>query len=182
VCAAAALLPDCDVLVTGDPAEAPARLVESAPANVSFVGFLDTAAYRREVERADLVVALTTEPGSVMRAAYEAVYAERPLVVSDWPLLRELFPAAVHARNEAESLAAAVLVARAAHGRLVALAGLARATQVERFEAQRLELAVRLGLAGRLAPGPGPSGRSGSPGRAERARESRQRLGLVVDS
>ena len=82
-----------------------------------------------------------------MRAAYEAVYAERPLVVSDWPLLRELFPEAIHARNDAESLAAAVVIAQAAHGRLVARAGSARARQVERFEAQRTELAQRLGLA-----------------------------------
>ena len=51
VCAAAALLQGCDVLITGDPAEAPTGLVESAPGNVRFVGFLDTADYRREIER-----------------------------------------------------------------------------------------------------------------------------------
>ncbi len=43
-----------------------------------------------------------------MRAAYEAVYANRPLLVTDWPALRETFPLAVPVRNTADSIAEAV--------------------------------------------------------------------------
>jgi len=146
VCDAARLLPDCRLLVTGDPAEAPDGLIGSAPENVRFVGFLDTPAYREEIARADLVVTLTTEPGSVMRAAYEAVYAGRPLVISDWPILRELFPTAIHVRNDAEGLAHGIRQARARHPELVARTGVARDLQLARFQAQRDELARFLDL------------------------------------
>lgn len=81
-----------------------------------------------------------------MRAAYEAVYAERPLVVSDWPILRELFPMAVHAAHTVEGLAEAILTARASHHRLVQQAGEARAIQLARFQGQLEELTRLLGL------------------------------------
>ena len=91
------------------------------------------------------MVALTTEPTSVMRAAYEAVYARRGLVVSDWPTLREVFPLAQHRSNDAEALADGVRAAlaedpAAADDR----AGRARALQHERW-AQQLD-AMRTAL------------------------------------
>ena len=105
---AARLLPDVDVAVTGDPARCPAELRDALPPNVELTGFLDLDAYAAELHRADVVLALTTEPTSIMRAAYEAVYARRPLVVSDWPALREVFPYAEPAHNDPQALAAAV--------------------------------------------------------------------------
>lgn len=135
--AAAAELPDVDLLVTGDVARAPQELVDSAPGNVHLVGFLDRRAYRQALEQADVVIALTTEPTSVMRAAYEAVYARRALVVSDWPTLREVFPLARHSANEPGPLAEAVRAALAddepAAG---ARAEEARTLQLERWEQQ----------------------------------------------
>lgn len=105
VVAAAGLVPQVDVLITGDVHRAPAGMVDAAPANVVFTGFLDQQAYRDRLQAADVVLALTTEPTSVMRAAYEAVYARRALVVSDWPTLREVFPDARHRGNEPAALA-----------------------------------------------------------------------------
>jgi len=105
VVAAAALLPEVDVLVTGDVDRAPTGLVAGAGANVVFTGFLDQDAYGARLEAADVVIALTTESTSVMRAAYEAVYARRGLVVSDWPALREVFPSARHRSNDAAAIA-----------------------------------------------------------------------------
>ena len=74
VAAAAALVPDCRFLVTGDPKRAP-TLIERAPPNVTFTGYLAHDDYLRALQEADVVMTLTTEPSSVMRAAYEAVYA-----------------------------------------------------------------------------------------------------------
>lgn len=108
VVAAAALLPGVQVAVTGDLAKCPAGLVAAAPPNVEFVGFLDQSGYRAEVERADVLLALTTEPTSIMRAGYEAVYARRRLVVSDWPALREVFPHAWFTSHDPQALAAAL--------------------------------------------------------------------------
>ena len=105
---AAALLPDVEVAITGDLARCPAGLRERATPNVDFVGYLGPEAYAAEFARASAVVTLTTEPTSIMRSAYEAVYARRPLVTSDWPALRAVFPFAHLAANEPEALAAAI--------------------------------------------------------------------------
>ncbi len=142
---AAALLPEADVLVTGDVQRAPAGLVDRAPVNVTFTGFLDQQAYRARLEAADVVVALTTEPTSVMRAAYEAVYARRALVVSDWPTLREVFPLAQHRPDDAEALADGVRAALAEDPAAAAdRAGRAHAVQHGRW-AQQLD-AMRTAL------------------------------------
>lgn len=105
---AARRVPDVDVLVTGDPRRAPAGLIDGAPDNVKFVGFLQRDAYRRGLADAHAVMALTTDPTSVVRSGYEAVYAGRPLLTSDWPVLRETFPYAVHVAGRPAELAAAL--------------------------------------------------------------------------
>ena len=105
---AGALVPEADLLITGR-LMSPPELKAIAAQNVSFVGFLPAAEYQGLVRLADLVMGLTTEPTSVMRCAYEAVYAEKPLVVSDWPLCRgKLFPFAVAVANDAASIAQGV--------------------------------------------------------------------------
>lgn len=141
---AAALVPEVDVAVTGDVARCPERLRASAPANVDFVGFLGPRAYAEELASADVVLALTTEPTSVMRAAYEAVYARRPLVVSDWPILGQVFPYAHRARNEPEALARAVRAALA-DADPDAL-GAASALQRDRWAGQLAAMRHALGL------------------------------------
>ncbi|KGM12174.1 glycosyltransferase [Cellulomonas bogoriensis] len=140
---AARLLPDVDVAITGDLRRRPAGLGERAPANVDFVGFLGQKDYLAEIARADVVVSLTTEPTSIMRSAYEAVYALRPLVVSDWPALNEVFPYGHATANEASALAAAISAALedAPHVQESALVA-----QRERWEAQLAALREALGL------------------------------------
>ena len=113
--AAGALVPEVDLLVTGRLEDMPEGLARSASGNVSFVGFLPPEQYRDLVASADVVIGLTTEPTSVMRCAYEAVYARKPLLVSDWALCRELFPFAVPVSNDAQSIATGLKRARRAH-------------------------------------------------------------------
>jgi len=137
VLAAARSVPECDFAVTGDPANCPDGLVASAPGNVSFVGFLGPEDYRAAVEGADAVLTLTTEPTSVMRGAYEAVYARRPLVISDWPLGRELFPYAFHAANNGAAIAHALASLEADYERVLGSLDGARGRQLERWAAQR---------------------------------------------
>ena len=141
---AAALVPEIDVALTGDPSLCPPELRDHAPAHVRFLGFLDAAHYRQAVIDADAVLTLTTEPGSVMRAAYEAVYARRPLVVSDWPVGRALFPAAVHVVHTPDALAEGLRRLVAEYPSLRASAESARRAQLERWNAQLAELTARL--------------------------------------
>ncbi|MHB1889362.1 MAG: glycosyltransferase [Acidimicrobiales bacterium] len=143
---AARCVPDCDVLVTGERSACPDSLRDALPPNVRFVGFLEAGAYRRAVLESDGVLALTTEESSVMRAACEAIFACRPLVCSDWPIARELFPYALHVRNDAEAIAAGLgrLARRydeAAHSTIVA-----RELQVRRFEGQAAALRAWLDM------------------------------------
>jgi glycosyltransferase involved in cell wall biosynthesis len=137
VVGAARQLPECDFILTGDVERCPAALRASAPDNVTFVGFLDSARYRAALANTDAVVCLTTEPTSVMRAAYEAVYALRPLIVSDWPVNRALFPFAHHTPNDADGLAGAIGSLADHYERTAATVETARQLQMKRWGAQQ---------------------------------------------
>lgn len=139
---AAALLPDVEFVVTGDLARKPE--VEPPP-NADLVGFLDRSSYRKAVEEADVVLTLTTEPTSAMRAAFEAVWAEKVLVVNDWPLLRDLFPNAVHVENTAASISAGIRRALDDRDLLMDKTEASRRTQLLRWDTQIAALREALG-------------------------------------
>jgi glycosyltransferase involved in cell wall biosynthesis len=145
VLAAAAACPEIDVLVTGDPRGAGVAAA-TLPPNVRLVGFLDAPAYREAVLGADVVMSLTTEPGSIMRAACEAVWAGRPLVVSDWPAGREVFPYAVRTANDDQAIARALRQVDHRYDSLAAAAPDALRLQLARWEDQRRVLAEALNL------------------------------------
>jgi len=105
---AAGALPTVDFLVTGDTRRADNALLNSAPPNVTWVGYLQQEDYQRQVRECDVVMALTTEDSSVVRAGYEAVYAGRPLITSRTPTLTATFPYAIHVANRAGDIAEGV--------------------------------------------------------------------------
>jgi hypothetical protein len=126
-----------ELVLTGDPERCPPAVrVAAERAGARFAGYLRGDAYRRAIEAADVVATLTTEPSSVMRAACEAVYAGRPLVVSDWPALRSAFPYAIHVANDGSAIAHGIERARSEHARLRQLVGAARDVQVRRWQEQ----------------------------------------------
>jgi glycosyltransferase involved in cell wall biosynthesis len=108
VVAAARLLPDVAFRITGDVGRAPAGFAADLPDNVSLVGYLRAEDYQRAVVTSSLVLTLTTEPSSIMRSGYEAVYAGVPLVLTDTPALRETFPFGFFCANTGPAVAAAV--------------------------------------------------------------------------
>jgi UDP-N-acetylglucosamine--N-acetylmuramyl-(pentapeptide) pyrophosphoryl-undecaprenol N-acetylglucosamine transferase len=130
---AASLTPEVEYHITGDLDRAPTA---TPPANVRLTGFLDRDSYRQAVEDADVLLALTTEPTSAMRAAFEAVWAEKVLILNDWPLLRELFPNAVHVDNSGSSIAAGVRESLDQHARLRKGSAEARQVQLDRWDDQ----------------------------------------------
>ena len=140
VVAAAAEVPEIDFLVTGDPARCPLEIIAAAPENCHFVGFLAPEEYGQAVVDSGVILSLTTDAGSVMRSAYEAVYAERPLIVSAGPLAEDLFPYAIATQNDAASIAASVRAAADRRAELLELAPAARALQLERWERQLKEI------------------------------------------
>lgn len=142
---AARRVPGVDVAVTGAPDRAPAGLVDGAPANVRFTGWLDPADYRELLRQATAAIVLTTRPTSVMRAAYETVYAGRPLITSDTPTLRALFPDAVHVAGSAGAIARAVTDVAARLECFDARTETARSRQLRRWQAQLTALQHALG-------------------------------------
>jgi glycosyltransferase involved in cell wall biosynthesis len=141
---AAAMLPDCDFSVTGDTANFPAEARQHAPGNVQFVGYLGPETYEELIRAADVVVTLTTEPGSVMRAGYEAVYAGRPLIVSDWEVGRDTFPYAAHVTNDADDLARGIRLVRDEFERFARAVQPARELQHARWASQLAALRLVL--------------------------------------
>lgn len=129
-----------EMTITGDQRRARQGLVDSAPANVRFCGFLNQADYRRTLQETDAVLALTTEPTSVMRAAYEATYAERPLIASDNPAMRELFDDAILVQNDAQAIRQGLHEMIVSYDDLLSTAPRARARQLDRWERQLTEL------------------------------------------
>ena len=117
--AAAALLPEVAIRITGDPGRVPRALRMSAPPNVTFTGFLPLRKFLGEMLAADAVAVFSTDPHIMNRAAFEAVGLGRPLVLSDLAGLRERFgAAALFARNEPPAMAAALRQALAARPEL----------------------------------------------------------------
>jgi glycosyltransferase involved in cell wall biosynthesis len=133
---AARLVPEADVLVTGDVRKCPAPLLRSAPKNVIFTGFLEGREYDRALEQADVILVLTRHPLAVNRGACEAVYFERPLIISDLPAMTPLFPYAVPVTNNAAGIARGIRSAIERHPELVLACPDARALQEQRWEQQ----------------------------------------------
>ncbi|MGE5227565.1 MAG: glycosyltransferase [Planctomycetaceae bacterium] len=89
-----------------------------APANVRFTGFLPDEDYRALMASAGAVLCLTTHDDTMQRGACEALWAGRPIVTSDWALLRDYFDAGTeHVDNSAAAIATAVRAIAADPGR-----------------------------------------------------------------
>lgn len=135
--AAARELPEVDFAFTGDTRRCPPGVVDSAPDNVRFLGFLASEEYAAALERASVAVVLTTWLRyAVPRSAYDAVYARRPLVLTDSPILGMLFPFAVKVRNNRASIAEGIREALSRHDDLVQAAPDALALQSQRWSDQ----------------------------------------------
>ena len=101
ITAAACDLAECDIIITGDDS----RLAEKsrqrllAKPHIHLTGWLEQDQYLALVASADVVVSLTRDPHSVMRSAFEAIYLERPTVLSNTDTLRACFSPSVFVDN-----------------------------------------------------------------------------------
>ncbi|HEX7287866.1 MAG TPA: glycosyltransferase [Candidatus Angelobacter sp.] len=106
---AAEKLPDVQFYVTGPLAGADERVINTAPKNVKFTGFLPNSQYVGLLLASDAVMCLTTREHTMQRGAYEAVYLEKPVVVSSTELLRNAFyKGAVCVQNTVEGIVGGV--------------------------------------------------------------------------
>jgi glycosyltransferase involved in cell wall biosynthesis len=112
--AARLLSPDVCIYVTGnnlklDPAEQ-----SKASANVVFTGFLPVEQYDGLLRSCDVVLSLTTRQHTLTSGAYEALGADKPLVLSSTDALTAYFrSAAVRTGSSGPEIAEAISTARA---------------------------------------------------------------------
>jgi len=119
ILAAARAVGEAQFFVTGDVRAARAVWLKDRPTNLTFTGFLSEEEYAGLLRAADAVVVLTTYDHTMQRGAYEALALGKPLVTSDWPLLRDTFSrGTVHVRNTPAAIAAGIREALAGRERL----------------------------------------------------------------
>lgn len=102
---AARQLPEIAFFVTGALKHAPAEIVESAPANVTFTDFQPRPKYVGLVQAMDGALILVKKDQVMQRGAYEAMSWSVPIITSDWRILRENFyRGALFTNNSAASI------------------------------------------------------------------------------
>ena len=106
---AARQVPEVNFYVTGNTKHLSPKLMQQRPGNLTLTGFVSDEAYGDLISRADLVMSLTTRDHTMLRGAWEAIYQSTPVIVSDWPCLREAFAeGALFVDNSPEGIAKAI--------------------------------------------------------------------------
>jgi glycosyltransferase involved in cell wall biosynthesis len=102
---AAGRLPDVTFYVTGDPVRVPPHVAARKPENCRMTGFLPYDRYLGLLRGVDVVIVLTTSDHTLLAGGFEAVSFGKPLIVSDWPILRRYFSkGTVHIPNTVEGI------------------------------------------------------------------------------
>jgi len=99
-------LPEMTFYITGDFSKSRyfAETVRTAPANVHFTGFLREG-YFALLAAADVIVCLTKDDYTFQSGANEALWLGKPLITSDWPVLRDYFnKGTLHVDNSVEGI------------------------------------------------------------------------------
>ncbi len=99
--------------VTGNPKHSRIQYLEPLPANVRLTGWLTDDEYAALLRAADTVMCLTTHDHTMQRGAYEAMALDKPLITSNWELLRKTFyNGTIHVDAAVKDIARAVNQAR----------------------------------------------------------------------
>ncbi len=102
---AARRLPDVQFYFTGDTKNATEKMQRTRPENVTFTGWLANEEYAGLINGVSAIMVLTTRDFTMQRGGSEAISAGKPLITSDWPLLRQVFSkGTVHVNNTTDSI------------------------------------------------------------------------------
>jgi glycosyltransferase involved in cell wall biosynthesis len=164
IVAAARDLPNIRFHVTGR-ADGRVAALGSLPSNVTFTDFLPEPAYYALLGSASAVMCLTTRDHTMQRGACEALSLGRPIITSNWPLLREYFDrGTVHVDSTHESIRDGVARMRQEYDRHLAAITDLREIRCREWEERRAILASLLGDASAQSSSPAIAGSTGEPG------------------
>ncbi|HEY7736143.1 MAG TPA: glycosyltransferase [Candidatus Limnocylindrales bacterium] len=145
IVAAAHDLPGVTFHVTGR-ADARVTALGPLPPNVRFTDFLPEPAYYALLASASAVMCLTTRDHTMQRGACEALSLGRPIVTSDWPLLRDYFSqGTVHVDASSDGIREGVVRLRADYDRHLAAVLDLREVRRREWEDRRATLVYLLG-------------------------------------
>jgi len=104
--AAAKIVPEVSIYVTGDTSACANDIIHNAPDNVIFTDFLSRASYAGLIMGCQSVICLTKLDHTMQRGAYEAIYLGKPVITSNFGVLRSNFPiGTVFVNNDVDSIA-----------------------------------------------------------------------------
>lgn len=106
---AARRIPSVTFHITGNLKHSRHNELVSPPDNVRYTGWVTDEEYAALLRAADVVMCLTTSDHTMQRGGYEAMALGKPLVTSDWTVLRETFSAGtVYTNNTVENISSSV--------------------------------------------------------------------------
>ena len=147
---AASQLPDVKFFMTGNPRKLTPEQRAQIPSNVALTGFLSTPLYGGLLAAADAALVLTTYDHTMLRGAYEAIYQGTPVIISDWPVLREAFPrGAAHVDNSPAAIVSAIRSVRDSSKAFREGAELLRQEKLDRWNRTRTAIIGRIADSGR---------------------------------
>jgi glycosyltransferase involved in cell wall biosynthesis len=139
---AAASLPEVHFSITGKRSRGNPDLLRRAPSNVIFTDFLPNEDYFRLLRSSHAVMSLTTRDHTLQCGACEALSLERPIITSDWPLLRDYFcGGTVHVDNTPTGIRQGIENLRQEYSRYEAEVAELRQMRREESQQQTAELA-----------------------------------------
>jgi glycosyltransferase involved in cell wall biosynthesis len=110
---AASRLPEVSFYVTGDSSRITPRMMAQKPDNCKLTGYLPYERYVGLLQGADAILVLTSQNQTLLMGAFEAVSLGTPLIVSDWPVLRDYFSlGTVYVPNTAQGICEGVFRAQ----------------------------------------------------------------------
>jgi glycosyltransferase involved in cell wall biosynthesis len=127
--------------VTGKKKLAATEVLSCAPDNVQFTDFLPDESYYALLNTAHAVMCLTTRNHTMQRGACEALSLGKPIITSDWPILRSYFhKGTVHVPNTSAGIRQGVLRMQAQHVRYEMEIGELQLVQRQEWQAKRQEI------------------------------------------
>lgn len=110
---AAKNLSDIDFYFTGSPHPNHQSNLFAFDTNIHFTGFLPWADYVALIKGCNIIVCLTKNPDTTQNGAFEAIALERPIITSNWKVLKEVyFQGTKHIDNSANELIHAITAIR----------------------------------------------------------------------
>lgn len=100
---------DSVMYITGNYKRLNQNIVDSAPGNIIFTGFVPAEEYEKLLCSADIVMVLTTAEYCMLCGCYEALAVEKPLITSDKKVLKDYFSSAVFIDNTSKGISEAVM-------------------------------------------------------------------------